>query len=335
MDVASKKTLFSVRRHYTVKYWLGIIVACICLFGCNRKQVTISDGSSSLSESRADILITEEPNFAQDIMYEQMKVFTAYLEKATGLTVDYVPAINYAHSHELLVSGKVDLLWAGSLGTSQVLSANKNARPIATELKSFTNVLLVDRKILGEVEVALGSERPLQALRGRRVVFGSNYSGSTFLTPLIEMKSQGVHLNDLKSCMHEPKHGHRAMFIGDSDQQDFAFVPGSKANPLKHVPEQARPEVVIAWVSDIKRNYYITASAEFLQPSSLNAVRKIQKALLALNEPSQSHDEVLQAVGVTGFELPKNNGASNSMNELTEFVAALGDDTRCESNNKS
>ena len=113
-----------------------------------------------------------------------------------------------------------------------------------------------------------------------------------------------------------------------------AFVPGSKANPLKHVQEQARPEVVIAWVSDIKRNYCHSFCRIFAAIIPY-AVRKIQKALLALNEQSQSHDEVLQAVGVTGFELPKNNGASNSMNELTEFVAALGDDTRCESNNKS
>ena len=124
----------------------------------------------------------------------------------------------------------------------------------------------------------------------------------------------------------------RDRFIGDSDQQDFAFVPGSKANPLKHVPEQARPEIVIAWVSDIKRNYYITASPEFLKPSSLDDVRKVQNALIALNEPSESHDEVLQALGVTGFELPQNNASSDSMNELTEFVAALGDDTRCKNN---
>jgi ABC-type phosphate/phosphonate transport system substrate-binding protein len=332
VDVASTRVSFSAWRHYTVKYWLGLIVFCTCLVGCNRNQITINNGITGSLDSPADILITEEPNFAQDIMNEQMRVFIAYLEEATGLTVDYVPAINYAHSHELLVSGKVDLLWAGSLGTSKVLSADKKARPIATELESFINVLLVDRKILGQVEVALGSERPLRALKGRRVVFGSNFSGSTFLTPLIEMKSQGVYLNDLKSCMHEPKHGHRAMFIGDSDQQDFAFVPGSKANPLKHVPEQARPEIVIAWVSDIKRNYYITASPEFLKPSSLDDVRKVQNALIALNEPSESHDEVLQALGVTGFELPQNNASSDSMNELTEFVAALGDDTRCNNN---
>ena len=267
-------------------------------------------------------------------MYEQMNTFTSYLEKATGLKIEYVPAINYVHSYELLNSGKVDLLWAGSLGTSRVLAANKNAQPIATEVKSFMNVLVVDRKLHRNVEDELNSAKPLQVLKGRRVVFGSNYSGSTFLTPLIEMKAQGVDLNDLASCMHEPKHGHRAMFVGDSDQQDFAFVPGSEGDPLKYVPEQARSEVLVGWVSEIKRNYYIIASPEFLSPSEANKVQKVQNALLALNQASNAHAEVLKALGVTGFELPKSRSDLAYLNEMTEFSSLLADKTRCKKNEK-
>ena len=316
-----------------MKSWLSLIFACTCLLGCYRSQTNSDERNIDSLNSTADIRITEEPNFAQDIMYEQMNTFTSYLEKATGLKIEYVPAINYVHSYELLNSGKVDLLWAGSLGTSRVLSTNKNAKPIATEVKSFMNVLVVDRILHKNVEDRLNSAKPLQVLKGRRVVFGSNYSGSTFLTPIIEMKAQGVDLNDLESCMHEPKHGHRAMFIGDSDQQDFAFVPGSKGDPLKYVPEQARSEVLVGWVSEIKRNYYIIASPEFLSSKS-NKVQKIQNALLALNQSSKAHDEVLKAVGVTGFELPKSRSDLEYLNEMTEFASLLGDKTRCKKNEK-
>ena len=316
-----------------MKSWLSLIFACTCLLGCYRSQTNSDERNIDSLNSTADIRITEEPNFAQDIMYEQMNTFTSYLEKATGLKIEYVPAINYVHSYELLNSGKVDLLWAGSLGTSRVLSTNKNAKPIATEVKSFMNVLVVDRILHKNVEDRLNSAKPLQVLKGRRVVFGSNYSGSTFLTPIIEMKAQGVDLNDLESCMHEPKHGHRAMFIGDSDQQDFAFVPGSEGDPLKYVPEQARSEVLVGWVSEIKRNYYIIASPEFLSSKS-NKVQKIQNALLALNQSSKAHDEVLKAVGVTGFELPKSRSDLEYLNEMTEFASLLGDKTRCKKNEK-
>ena len=316
-----------------MKSWLSIVFVCTCLFGCYRSQTNSDDRNIDSLDSPAAIRITQEPYYAQDIINEQMQIFASYLEKATGLKIDYVPAINYIHSHELLNSGKVDLLLAGSLGTSRVLSTNKKAKPIATEVKSFMNVLVVDRKLHNNVKQKLESEKPLQVLKGRRVVFGSNYSGSTFLTPLIEMKAQGVDLNDLKSCMHEPKHGHRAMFIGDSDQQDFAFVPGSKGDPLKYVPEQARSEVLVGWVSEIKRNYYIIASPEFLSSKS-NKVQKIQNALLALNQSSKAHDEVLKAVGVTGFELPKSRSDLEYLNEMTEFASLLGDKTRCKKNEK-
>ena len=317
-----------------MKSWLSLIFVCTCLLGCHRGQTNSNERNINPLNSSADIRITEEPNFAQDIMYEQMNTFTSYLEKATGLKIEYVPAINYVHSYELLNSGKVDLLWAGSLGTSRVLAANKNAQPIATEVKSFMNVLVVDRKLHRNVEDELNSAKPLQVLKGRRVVFGSNYSGSTFLTPLIEMKAQGVDINDLGSCMHEPKHGHRAMFVGDSDQQDFAFVPGSEGDPLKYVPEQARSEVLVGWVSEIKRNYYIIASPEFLSPSEANKVQKVQNALLALNQASNAHAEVLKALGVTGFELPKSRSDLAYLNEMTEFSSLLADKTRCKKNEK-
>lgn len=317
-----------------MKLWLIVIFFSTYLAGCNRNQATLdNEGAIRLADS-ADIRITEEPYYAQDTMNKKMKVLTSYLEKSTGLKIDYVPAINYVHAHQLLFSGQVDLLWAGSLGTSKVLAANEYAMPIAAEVKSFINVLLVDKELSKKVQTGLRSEKPLQVLKGRYVVFGSNYSGSSFLTPLIEMKAQGVDLNDLKGCKHEPKHGHRAMFIGDNNQQDFAFVPGLEEDPLKYVPEQARSEVLVGWVSDIKRNYYIIASPKFLLPSASNNVRKIQNALLAINKSSKDHDKILKALGVTGFELLKSRSDLEYLDKITEFAASLGNKTRCKKDEK-
>ena len=315
-----------------VKTLLAFVFLWSCLLGCNRGRNVAGNSTEVPAALSADVRITEEPYYAQDIMNEKMDILIAYLEQSTGLKIDYVPAINYAHSHELLLSGKVDLLWAGSLGASKVLDANDKAQPIATEVKSFINVLLVDRKLIKNVKNTLASERPLQVLKGRHVVFGSNYSGSSFLTPLIEMKNQGVDINDLKGCMHEPKHGHRAMFIADNDKQDFAFVPGSEGNPLKFVPDQARSEVMVGWVSEIKRNYFIIASPELILHS--NNMLRIQDALLALDQSSSAHEEILNQLGVTGFELPNPETDLDNLNEITRFSAVLGDATRCKKNEK-
>jgi ABC-type Fe2+-enterobactin transport system substrate-binding protein len=62
-------------------------------------------------------------------------------------------------------------------------------------------------------------------------------------------------------------------------------------------------------------------------------VSKIQKALLTLNQPSDGHNKILQALGVTGFELPDGNINSESIKEMADFLAILGDNTHCSRKN--
>ena len=317
------------------KHITGPIIAGMLLFGCGKESSEVAIKQSELKANRVDLRITEEPNYSQDKMYEKMEIFTDYLRRQTGLNIKYVPAINYSHAYELFASGKVDLFWSGSLNTAKILNADPDAKPIAIEEKSFANILLVNRQILNQVKAGLDSEKPLQALRGRNVVFGNSSSGSSFLTPLLEMKAQGVSLLDLRSCTHEQKHELRAMFLGDSDDQDFAFVPGTVDNPLQHVPPAARSEVLVGWASDKKRNNYILASSSLLKPSISPMVSQIQEALLAWNKDSQSNRQLLKDIWVTGFELPNNKEDLKSVQEMKEFVKALGSRTGCTSKKKS
>lgn len=316
------------------KHIIGPIIATILIFGCGQDRSEVAIKQPASKANRVDLRITEEPNYSQDKMYEKMKIFTDYLYRQTGLNIKYIPAINYSHAYELFASGKVDLFWSGSLNTAKILNADPDAKPIAIEEKSFANILLVNRQILNQVKGGLDSEQPLQALKGRNVVFGNSSSGSSFLTPLLEMKSQGVSLLDLGSCTHEQKHELRAMFLGDSDDQDFAFVPGTIDNPLQHVPPEARSEVLVGWTSDKKRNNYILASSSLLKPSISPMVLQIQEALLSWNKDSKSNRQLLKDIWVTGFELPNSKEDLQSVQEMKEFVKTLGSRTRCTSSQK-
>ncbi|QNI56800.1 putative ABC-type phosphate/phosphonate transport system/ periplasmic component [Synechococcus sp. BIOS-E4-1] len=317
------------------KHIVGPIIAGLLLFGCGQDGSRVAIEQPKSKAKRVDLRITEEPNYSQDKMYEKMKIFTEYLHRQTGLNIEYIPAINYSHAYELFASGKVDLFWSGSLNTAKILNADPDAKPIAIEEKSFANILLVNRQILDQVKSGLDSKQPLQALKGRSVVFGNSSSGSSFLTPLLEMKSQGVTLLDLRSCTHEQKHELRAMFLGDSNDQDFAFVPGTVDNPLQHVPPAAQSEVIVGWASDKKRNNYILASSRLLKPSVSPMVIQIQEALLAWNKESRSNRELLKDIWVTGFELPNSKEDLKSFQEMKEFVKTLGARTRCTSNQKT
>ena len=90
----------------------------------------------------------------------------------------------------------------------------------------------------------------------------------------------------------------------------------------------------MGWVSEIKRNYYIIASPEFLSPSKSNNLQKVQDALLELNQASNAHGEVLKALGVTGFEIPKSRSDLEYLNEITKYASLVGEKTRCKKNEK-
>jgi ABC-type Fe2+-enterobactin transport system substrate-binding protein len=100
-----------------------------------------------------------------------------------------------------------------------------------------------------------------------------------------------------------------------------------------HVPDEARPKVFVGWISKVKRNHYVTASSNLLRPPKSVMVSKIQNALLTLNQPSDGHNKILQALGVTGFELPDGNINSESIEEMADFLAILGDNTHCSRKN--
>lgn len=302
------------------------------LLGCEPQAGSIQPPQAGAGDGKVVIRITEEPYYQQEKMNRKMKALEDYLENSDEIDVEYVPAINYAHSHQLLLSGKVDLLWAGSLGVAQVEEQDKDnlIQPLAVEKPSFVNVLLVSKQASSALKQSLKEKNPLRSLKRKRVLFGSRSSGSSFLTPLLEMKDQGVALSDLKSCAYEPHHGHRADYFASSRDYDFAFMPGQAEDPLRLVSPSAQADVEVAWLSEPKRNYSVLVSEGNSSPQRDQALQAIQSALTAMDSSSGSGSgELLKVMGVAGFDLPADDVYLEQNRRISELSSELSGREPC------
>lgn len=310
-----------------------VAASLIPLLACQKADEQV-DGSLEFDARPVDLKITEEPYYHQEKMNEKMKTLIPYLEEKTGLNIEYVPSINYAHSHHLLLTGEVDLLWSGSFGALKVLTAPQraSAHPIAVEKKSFINVLLANKRVVPGLQSKLKSDQPLSVLKGQTMIFGADSSGSTFLTPILEMRGQGVDTSDVGQCTHESHHEHRALILADTDEYSFAWVPGTSQDPLKFVPDEIESKLKVVWTSEPKRNYFVLASPYSSESKPGSNTYKVQQALLALGQAQKDDVMTIRKLGVSGFDPPierdcwltKNNkGQWTVCSELTELSAQL------------
>ena len=315
-----------------------VAASLIPLLAC-QKADDQAVGGVEFDARPVDLRITEEPYYHQEKMNEKMQVLIPYLEEKTGLNIDYVPSINYAHSHYLLLTGEVDLLWSGSFGALKVLTDPKraSAHPIAVEKKSFINVLLANKRLVPGLQAQLTSDQPLSALKGQSMIFGADSSGSTFLTPILEMRRQGIDVSDVSQCKHESHHEHRAMILADTDEYSFAWVPGTTQDPLKFVPDAIESKLQVVWTSEPKRNYFVLASPYASESKPGSNTYKVQQALLALGQAEKDDLITSQKLGVSGFDPPsekdcwlsQNNGQWSVCSELTELSAQLDSQLVC------
>ena len=257
----------------------------------------------SAVKGTADLRITEEPYQSQDAINRRMAVVIPYLEKATGLRIDYVPAINYPHSHQMVRDGEVDVINIGVMGGYLLMHNNPNVQPLAIQKRSFRSVLIANRDSFERRGLRAKSDAPLQIPRDQRVGFGSRSSGSSFMQPLLHMRDHQLTLKDLSACFHEPNTNHLPMMVADGSV-DFAFIPSFSGDPLHAVPKKLHDQVIVVWQSDRSRNDFMAATVHPKTSRKDRYLQRLQKAFLSLSLDNPEQRLVLESWGYLGFERP-------------------------------
>ena len=280
----------------------ALVLLALVAAGCQPNPQQVSLKLPPRLSGAADLRITEEPYESQTAISRRMEIVAAYLKEATGLTVEYVPAINYAHSHALLARGMVDLITVGAYGGYQLMRAEPDAQPLLVQKPSFRLVMLANKRRAPEL-AQLENRHALALLAGRRIGFGSRHSGSSYLQPLLAMQEHGVSLNLINTCWHEPVQPNLPVQVADGTL-DFAFIASSNGDPFQGVAADLRNDVVVAWMSEPHRNDYILARPDALDGARRQKLERVRQALLALDTFTAGDREVLASWGYVGFEPP-------------------------------
>ena len=282
------------------------------------------------AERPVDLHITEEPYQSQQAINERMAVVIPYLENATGLRIAYLPAINYAHSHQMLRDGEVDVINVGVMGGYRLLHNNPHVQPLAVQSPSFRSVLIANNAELKHQGLALAPNPSLAILRNQRVGFGSRSSGSSFMHPLLHLREHQVPLSALSACVHEPNTNHLPQLVAEGGVVDFAFIPSFSGDPLHAVPQTLHDAVTVVWSSEHKRNDFMATAVHPPTSTKYRHLQRLQQALLnlSLNRPEQKR--VLDTWGYRGFERPSNDFPAAMIDQVAEAHRSAGGVSPCQ-----
>ena len=148
-----------------------------------------------------------------------------------------------------------------------------------------------------------GEKADLNSVQGRRIGFGSRFSGSAFLQPLLAMQDEGMKPSDINQCLHEPVQRHLPAQVANG-LVDFAFIPNYTAKSDQFIPESLRDELAIVWSGPLSRNDYLIGVSDPMDPKKQSKLIKVQQAFLELDRTSNDGRAVLDAYALPGFEMP-------------------------------
>lgn len=132
---------------------------------------------NAMTQAETTLRVSAIPDEAPTELLRKFRPLGEYLEKETGLKVDFIPVTDYAGSVEALVANKVDMVWYGGFTFVQAnIRSNKGVTPLVQreEDQKFTSVFIT-RTDSGIHQLA--------DLKGKTFTFGSPSSTSGHLMP--------------------------------------------------------------------------------------------------------------------------------------------------------
>ncbi|MGA0034124.1 MAG: putative selenate ABC transporter substrate-binding protein [Burkholderiales bacterium] len=213
-----------------------------------------------------------------------------YLEKATGMKVEFTPVTDYAATVEGLAAGKLDMVWYGGFTFVQAHIRTKGtAIPLVQreEDEKFRSVFITRA---GSGIAKLGD------LKGKNFAFGSVSSTSGHLMPRSFMLKEGLN----------PDKDMRIAFSGAHDATALQVAGGKvEAGALnisvwEKLVEEKRidpKQVRVFYTTPPYYDYNWTVRGDL----DKSVVDNIRKAFLALDAKNPEHAEILKLQRATRF----------------------------------
>jgi phosphonate transport system substrate-binding protein len=246
---------------------------------------------AAVAASAQTLRVSAIPDEAPTELQRKFKPLGEYLQKETGLAVQFTPVTDYAAVVEGLAAGKIDLAWLGGFTFVQArLRTQGQARPIVQRAE--------DEKFTSKFIVPVDSPaRSLADLKGKTFAFGSPSSTSGHLMPRHFLARDGI----------EPDRDFKTVAFSGAHDATVAFVAAGRAEAgvlnasvLDKLVESGNPNAAKVRVLATTPPYY---DYNWTVRPGLDAAlaKKLTDAFLKLDAANPEHKEILALQRATKF----------------------------------
>ncbi|MFZ5463602.1 MAG: putative selenate ABC transporter substrate-binding protein [Pseudomonadota bacterium] len=235
-----------------------------------------------VAQAQGSLRVSAIPDEAPTELQRKFAPLGKYLEKETGMKVEFVPVTDYAAVVEALATRKIDLAWLGGFTFVQArLRTNGRVIPIVQrqEDAAFTS-----RFITTHADI-----KTLADLKGRSFAFGSPSSTSGHLMPRHFLLQAGVDPErDLKNVAFSGAHDATAAFV-QSGRVDAGVLNASVWDKLVEQKKVDAARVRVFATTPPYFDYNWTVRGD-LDPA---LVRALTQAFLKLDPANPEHKEIM------------------------------------------
>lgn len=230
------------------------------------------------------------PDEAPTELQRKFTPLGSYLEKETGMKVEFIPVTDYAAVVEGLASNKLDLAWLGGFTFVQARLRTGNAIPIAqrVEDEKFTSKFIAN---------TASGIKGLADLKGKNFTFGSVSSTSGHLMPRFYLLENKINPDkDLRRVAFSGAHDATALQV-ESGKVDAGVLNASVWDKLVSEKKVDTGKVRVIWTTPLYYDYNWTVRGS-LDPA---LVKKLTAAFLKLDPAVPEHRAILDLQRASRF----------------------------------
>ena len=231
------------------------------------------------------------PDEAPTELQRKFKPLGDYLQRETGLAVQFTPVTDYAAVVEGLASNKIDLAWLGGFTFVQArLRTNGGAVPIVQRAE--------DEKFTSRFIVPIDSPvKSLADLKGKTFAFGAPSSTSGHLMPRFFLMKAGINPDtDFKAVAFSGAHDATVAFVASGRAEAGVL----NASVMDKLVETANPNASKVRVLATTPPYYDYNWT--VRPGLDTALtKKIAEAFLKLDPTRPEHKEIMDLQRASRF----------------------------------
>ena len=274
-------------------------IAAVAVLGalqwaCNSSEKSTGTGGSQgqgADAAKATLSFSAIPDQQSTELAEKFGLLAKYLSDKLEVPVEYVPATNYAASVEMFTNGDVQLAWFGGLTGVQARANVEGAEAIA-QGKSDPQYYSY---FVAHADTGLERSDDFPAgIKDLKFTFGSESSTSGRLMPsffIIENTGQNPDDWFSKPVAYSGSHDKTALQVASGQFEAGVLnykvyeklVAAFKEDPSKGIdPEKCK----IIWKTPYYADYNFTAHPKLEETYGAGFIKKLQEALLAIDDPA-------------------------------------------------